>query len=87
MATRSEEFFHDKWLGMVQTDSDGLVVAKPVLLEAGCANHQPPETQEKLRDLCPPGPEDAPRHITDLMQLFQQLLDFDALPIYSILLP
>ena len=24
MATRSEEFFHDKWLGMVQTESDGL---------------------------------------------------------------
>ena len=78
MATRSEEFFHDKWLGHVQTDSDGLVVAKPVLLEAACANHQPSETQEKLRELCPPGPEEAPRRITDLMQFFQQLLDFDA---------
>ena len=78
MATRSEEFFHDKWLGHVQTDSDGLVVAKPVLLEAGCAHHQPPETQETLRELCPPGPEDAARRISDLMQLFQQLLDFDA---------
>lgn len=78
MATRSEEFFHDKWLGMVQSDSDGLVVAKPVLLEAQCANRQAPETQEKLRELCPPGPDDAPRRITDLMQLFQQLLDFDA---------
>ena len=78
MATRSEEFFHDKWLGHVQTESDGLVVAKPILLEAGCANHRPPETQEKLRELCPPGPEGAPRHIADLMQFFQQLLDFDA---------
>lgn len=78
MATRSEEFFHDRWLGMVQSDSDGLVVAKPVLLEAQCANHQPPETQEKLRELCPLGPDDAPRRITDLMQFFQQLLDFDA---------
>ena len=78
MATRSEEFFHDKWLGMVQTESDGLVVAKPVLLEAGCMQRQAPDTQEKLRELCPPGPEDAPRRITDLMPLFLQLLDFDA---------
>lgn len=78
MATRSEEFFHDKWLGMVQTDSDGLVVAKPVLLEAGCADRQSPETQEKLRELCFPGPAETPLRIADLMQLFQQLLDFDA---------
>ena len=78
MATRSEEFFHDKWLGMVQTESDGLVVAKPILLEAGCMQRQAPDTQEKLRELCPPGPEDAPRRITDLMPLFLQLLDFDA---------
>ena len=78
MATKSEEFFHDKWLGMVQTASDGLVVAKPVLLEAGCMNRQPPEIQEKLRELCPPGPGVAPRCIANLMQLFQQLLDFDA---------
>lgn len=78
MATRSEEFFHDKWLGMVQTDSDGLVVAKPVLLEAGCANHQTTEKQEKLRELCLPGPEEAPLRIANLMQLFEQLLDFDA---------
>ncbi|MEA1052703.1 DNA methyltransferase [Lamprobacter modestohalophilus] len=77
MATKSEAFFHDKWLGHVQTASDGLVVAKPVLLEAGCAQHQPPEVQETLRELCPPGPDDAPRHITDLMQFFQRLLDFD----------
>jgi hypothetical protein len=78
MATRSEEFFHDKWLGMVQTDSDGLVVAKPVLLAAGCANPQPPTVQEKLRELCPEHPEDAPRRIADLMPLFLELLDFDA---------
>ncbi|MBK1620675.1 hypothetical protein CKO42_20025 [Lamprobacter modestohalophilus] len=77
MATKSEAFFHDKWLGHVQTASDGLVVAKPVLLEAGCAQHQPPEVQETLRELCPPGPDDAPRRITDLMQFFQRLLDFD----------
>ncbi len=78
MATRSEEFFHDKWLGMVQTDSDGLVVAKPVLLEARLREPPTPETQEKLRELCPPGPEGDPRRITDLMQFFEQLLDFDA---------
>lgn len=77
MATKSEAFFHDKWLGHVQTASDGLVVAKPVLLEAGCAQHQPPEVQETLRELCPPGPDDAPRRIADLMQFFQRLLDFD----------
>lgn len=77
MATKSEEFFHDKWLGHVQTESDGLVVAKPVLLAASCAQHQPPGVQEKLRELCPIGPDDAPRQITDLMQLFTQLLDFD----------
>lgn len=78
MATRSEEFFHEKWLGMVQSDSDGLVVAKPILIEAQCANRQAPNTQEKLRDLCPPGPEDAPRRITDLIGFFIELLDFDA---------
>lgn len=78
MANKSEEFFHDKWLGHVQTESDGLVVAKPVLLAAGCAQQQPPGVQEKLRELCPLGPDDAPRRITDLMQLFKQLLDFDA---------
>lgn len=78
MATRSEEFFHDKWLGMVQTESDGLVVAKPVLLEAGCANRQPPEIQEKFRELCPPGSEEAPRRIPSLLELFQELMDFDA---------
>ncbi|MDA7858633.1 N-6 DNA methylase, partial [Mariniblastus sp.] len=77
MATRSEEFFHEKWLGMVQTDSDGLVVAKPVLLEAACMNRQPPETQEKLRELCPPGPDDGPRHIADIMSMFVELFDFD----------
>ena len=77
MATKSEAFFHDKWLGHVQTASDGLVVAKPVLLEAGCAQHQPSEVQETLRELCPPGPEDAPRRIAELMPFFQRLLDFD----------
>ncbi len=77
MATRSEEFFHEKWLGMVQTESDGLVVAKPVLLEAGCAHRQAPDTQEKLRELCPVAADDAPRGIVDLMQFFQELLDFD----------
>lgn len=78
MATKSEEFFHDKWLGHVQTESDGLVVAKPVLLAAGCAQHQPTEIQRKLRELCPPGPDESPRRIDDVMQFFQQLLDFDA---------
>jgi hypothetical protein len=78
MATRSEEFFHEKWLGHVQTESDGLVVAKPVLLEAGCANRQPPAVQEKLRELCPPGQENEPRHISDVMEFFRELLDFDA---------
>ena len=78
MATKNEEFFHDKWLGHVQTESDGLVVAKPVLLAAGCAQHQPTEVQEKLRELCPLGPDESPRHIDDVMQFFQQLLDFDA---------
>lgn len=78
MATKSEEFFHDKWLGMVQTESDGLVVAKPVLIEAGCANTQSPEVQEKLRELCPPGLNGAPRRILDLMTLFHHLLDFDS---------
>jgi hypothetical protein len=80
MATKNEEFFHDKWLGHVQTESDGLVVAKPVLLAAGCAQHQPPEVQEKLRELCPlrAGAEGAPRRIADLMPFLQQLLDFDS---------
>ena len=77
MATRSEEFFHDKWLGMVQGDSDGLVVAKPVLLEAQCANRQAPGIQERLLEICPLGPDDSPRHITDLMQFFREFLDFD----------
>ena len=78
MATRSEAFFHDKWLGMVQTESDGLVVAKPILLEAGCAQHQAPSIQEKLQELCPPGPDDKPRRIDNVIQFFLQLLDFDA---------
>jgi hypothetical protein len=77
MATKSEEFFHDKWLGHVQTESDGLVVAKPVLLAANCAQRQSPQTQDKLRELCPHGPEEQPRRIADLLQLFIQLLDFD----------
>ncbi|ABV86599.1 type IIL restriction-modification enzyme MmeI [Shewanella pealeana] len=78
MATKSEEFFHDKWLGHVQTESDGLVVAKPVLLAANCAQRQSPNTQDKLRELCPHGPEEQPRRISDLLQFFYQLLDFDA---------
>lgn len=78
MATKSEEFFHEKWLGHIQTESDGLVVAKPVLLEAGCANRQPPAVQEKLRELCPRGQENEPRHISDVMEFFRELLDFDA---------
>jgi hypothetical protein len=77
MATKSEEFFHDKWLGHVQTESDGLVVAKPVLLAANCAQRQSPQTQDKLRELCPYGPGEQPRRIADLLQLFIQLLDFD----------
>ena len=77
MATRSEEFFHDKWLGMVQSHSDGLVVAKQVLLEAQCANRQPPEVQDKLREVCPQRHPDATRFIPDLLQFFSQFLDFD----------
>lgn len=77
MATKSEEFFHEKWLGMVQGDSDGLVVAKPILLDAGCANHQRPEKQDTLRELCPVGQEAAPRHIADVMQFFEELLGLD----------
>lgn len=77
MATKSEEFFHDKWLGMVQTDSDGLVVAKPVLLEAGCANRQTPEIQEKLRGLCAPGLDGPNSRITNLLHFFQQMFDLD----------
>lgn len=77
MATKSEEFFHDKWLGHIQGESDGLVVAKPVLLAAGCAQRQRPEMQDKLRELCPYGPGEAPRRITGLMELFTELMDFD----------
>ncbi len=77
MATKSEEFFHDKWLGHIQGESDGLVVAKPVLLAAGCAQRQRPEMQDKLRELCPYGPGEAPRRITGLMKLFTELMDFD----------
>lgn len=77
MATKSEEFFHDKWLGHIQGESDGLVVAKPVLLAAGCAQRQRPEMQDKLRELCPYGPGDAPRRVMDLMELFTELMDFD----------
>lgn len=62
---------------MVQSESDGLVVAKPVLLEAGCINRQSPDVQDKLRDLCPTGPDEAPRKITDLMLFFRQMLDLD----------
>jgi hypothetical protein len=77
MATKSEEFFHDRWLGMVQGESDGLVVAKPILLEAGCSNHQRPEIQEKLREICPQKPGGDTLYIADLMQFFRELLDFD----------
>ncbi|PSV36352.1 hypothetical protein C9J44_10360 [Photobacterium sp. GB-27] len=77
MATKSEEFFHDKWLGHIQGESDGLVVAKPVLLAAGCTQRQRPEMQDKLRELCPYGPGEAPRRITGLMELFTELMDFD----------
>jgi hypothetical protein len=77
MATRNEEFFHDKWLGHVQTESDGLVVAKPVLLEAGCARTLPPEIQNKLRELCPKEFEDTPRRISNLPQFFEEMLDLD----------
>ena len=77
MATRNEEFFHDKWLGHVQTESDGLVVAKPVLLEAGCARNLPPEFQNKLRELCPKEFEETPRRISNLLQFFEEMLDLD----------
>ncbi|MGA3122905.1 MAG: DNA methyltransferase [Polyangiaceae bacterium] len=45
--------FHETWLGMVQP-IDGLVVSIPVLVDAQCAERQPPHVQGQLVDLCPP---------------------------------
>jgi hypothetical protein len=78
MANKHGEFFHDKWLGHVQTESDGLVVAKPVLLDANCAQTQPPSVQETLRELCPQTEDDSQRRIENLARFFEELLDLDA---------
>ncbi|NRB39202.1 MAG: N-6 DNA methylase [Pseudomonadales bacterium] len=78
MANKHDEFFHDKWLGHVQTESDGLVVAKPVLLDANCAQTQPPAVQEALRELCPQKEDGSPRSIEDLSQFFEDLLGLDS---------
>ncbi|MGB0467398.1 MAG: Eco57I restriction-modification methylase domain-containing protein [Pontibacterium sp.] len=77
MANKHDEFFHDKWLGHVQTESDGLVVAKPVLLVANCAQAQPPSVQETLRELCPQAENGSKRSIENLAHFFEELLDLD----------
>lgn len=80
--------FHEHWLGLVQP-VEGLVVSVPVLVDAQCLQRQPPEVQQQLLELCPPGKgKDAPRQIADLGEFLSSLLDLtpdlfdpkDALP-------
>jgi hypothetical protein len=71
--------FHETWLGMVQPIS-GLVVSIPVLVDAQCAERQPPEVQAKLVELCPPtgqaesGPEGYV--IANVPAFFSELLGY-----------
>lgn len=70
-----ETRFHEAWLGLVQP-IEGLVVSVPVLVDAQCMQRQPPETQHRLLELCPPveGDEER-RRIADLEAFFAELLD------------
>lgn len=83
--------FHETWLGMVQP-VDGLVVSVPVLVDAQCAERQPPHTQSLLHQLCPPrrssdaGDDgytvaDLPRFLRDVLGYAPEVFDEgDALP-------
>ncbi|MGH9335783.1 MAG: DNA methyltransferase, partial [Vicinamibacteria bacterium] len=66
--TEIETQFHETWLGMVQP-VEGLVVSIPVLVDAQCLKRQPPQTQQKLLDLCPSGA------IADLEAFLSEVLD------------
>ena len=71
--------FHETWLGMVQP-IEGLVVSLPVLVEAGIAIRNPPETQSRLFDLCPETPDgrairDLPAFLAELLRLPPDLFD------------
>jgi len=69
-----EREFHETWLGMVQP-IDGLVVSVPVLVEAQCMQRQPPATQQRLVELCPPiSKKDTTREIRDLGQFLTEIL-------------
>ncbi len=69
-----EKRFHETWLGMVQP-VDGLVLSVPVLVDAQCMQRQPPDTQQRLLELCWPAPEDdTALRIRDLQDLFTHLL-------------
>jgi hypothetical protein len=86
-----ERRFHETWLGMVQP-IDGLVVSIPVLVDAQCAERQPPHVQAQLVDLCPPmrqgesGPEgyaiaNVPTFLSALLGYAADAFDIgDALP-------
>ncbi|MEZ4364023.1 MAG: DNA methyltransferase [Kofleriaceae bacterium] len=86
---RSEERFHEEWLGMIQP-VDGLVVSVPVLVEAQCAERQPPEVQRRLAELCTTDPSDgdAPPALADVPGFLEHILGWqpawlragDALP-------
>src|SRR3972149_4452348 len=69
-----ERDFHETWLGMVQP-IEGLVVSVPVLVEAQCMQRQPPATQQKLLDLCPPvDKKETAREIRNLSRFLSEIL-------------
>ena len=71
--------FHETWLGMVQP-VDGLVVSIPVLVDAQCAERQPPHVQQTLLSLCPPtrkGEVGAEGYaISDISKFLSELLGY-----------
>ena len=70
--SETDRRFHEAWLGMVQP-IDGLVVSVPVLEDAQCMARQPPETRNRLREICPEQ-DDGTRAIRDLGVLFADVL-------------
>ena len=74
-----ERRFHEHWLGLVQP-VEGLVVSVPVLVAAQCMQRQPPEVQERLRELCPAAPARGGgerRAIADLAAFFEGILGLE----------
>ena len=67
--------FHEHWLGLVQP-IDGLVVSVPALNAAECMERQPPETQQRLIELCPEDAEGRPT-ISDLWAFLGDLLQLE----------